>query len=228
MLQKYANDAILAKQEAKKTYKGSGKWSPSSFGSCYRKQWWNRAKEEPSDPLSLLTLRKFACGNIFEDFVIRHIPDELQRQVLVETEDIKGFADVVTDNAVIDIKSISSKAFWWMNKSNYDIKKDKYGYILQVMTYAYFLNKEKGVLTFVSKDDLCIEEYEFHINAWEQDVLSEINHLKSLKELPEGRARAMGGEENKLKTGDKKYIGQPMECKYCQWFSKCRLGNVKS
>ncbi len=41
---------------------------------------------------------------------------------------------------------------------------------LQVMTYAWLLGKPKGRLIFISKDDLCIAEYGFFTEKWEDRI----------------------------------------------------------
>jgi len=80
----------------------------------------------------------FKCGNIFEDFVSVYLPDTIQKQVKVETEDVKGYADYVLPDEVVDLKSQHSKSFWWSKRPDYDINVEKRPNILQVMTYAYF------------------------------------------------------------------------------------------
>jgi hypothetical protein len=100
----------------------SGKMSPSSFGKCFRNQYWNRLDVQ-GEPLDARTLRVFKAGNLFHDFVQSLlINEQVKKEVLVESEDVKGFADLVNTEEVIDIKSQHSKSFWYRQK---EIKESK-------------------------------------------------------------------------------------------------------
>jgi CRISPR/Cas system-associated exonuclease Cas4 (RecB family) len=203
---------LIDKSLERKGHKGSGKISPSQLGRCYRFQYWSRKGEEHSNPLDKLTLRKFKCGDLFHEFVQDFLPKH-QTEVLIETEDIKGYADIVLEDEVIDIKSQHSRAFWYMQKSNYDINTKRYPNILQLMTYCYLLKKPKGRLIFVSKDDLTIAEYGFYLSKWQKEVENELNHIRFFwkgKKLPPADPRAY--------LNDK---GEPQECKYCPYKDKC-------
>lgn len=197
----------------------SGKYNPSSFGMCYRQQFWNRKDVPKSNPPDERSLRVFKAGNLFEEFVVGLLPkDQYQFQVKVETEDVLGYADIVSENEVCDVKSQHSKSFWWMLKSN-DIKKDKYHNWLQVMYYAYALDKEFGRLCFVSKDDLCIQEYVQPLDKyWENEVEAEIAELVSMwmiSKLPNALPRC------EPKTNKKTGITTYWQCSYCAWYDLC-------
>ena len=138
-------DTAIALED--KDHISSGKFNPSLFGCCYRRQYWKRKGEVPSNPFDARTLRVFKAGKLFHDFVqnlliSKEILNSLEnksraspaKEVLVESEDVKGYADVVRDNEIVDIKSQHSKAFWYMSKfKGDDIKKEKYPNWLQVM-----------------------------------------------------------------------------------------------
>ena len=184
------------------------KWSPSAFGRCYRYQYWLRLGLPPTDPPDARTLRIFQAGKLFHEFVQNFLPQH-QTEVKIETEDVLGFADYVPETEVTDIKSQHSNAFWWMAKSNYNITKGKFANILQLMAYAFFLNKPKGRLVFVSKDDLCIDEYIFETKKWEHRVKRELSILRAYWErqkLPKARPRAYNKKE----------------CKYCSQRTRCK------
>ncbi|MCK9482826.1 MAG: hypothetical protein M0R34_00470 [Candidatus Marinimicrobia bacterium] len=193
----------------------SGKWSPSSFGRCYRAQYWNRKDEPQSNPPDKRTLRVFNAGNLFEDFVVSLLPKDYQLQVLVESDDVKGYADIVTSNEVIDIKSQHSKSFWYMSKfKKDDIKKEKYPNWLQVMYYTRELKKDFGRLVFVSKDDLCIMEFVQPLDDYwlaQLDMeLSELRRLWEQDELPKAEPRCFINKDGKSK-----------ECQYCSFKILC-------
>ena len=196
----------------------SGKFSPSSLGKCYRAQFWNRKNEPVSNPIDDRTQRVFKAGNLFHSFVqdlliARH--PEAQKEVLIETEDFKGYADLVINDEVIDIKSQHSKAFWYRKDLEWkDLEPKLYCNILQVVFYAVNLGKERARLVMVSKDDLCIQEYPIEINyKWEEELRKEIFNLQTFWEkqkLPPAIPRAYPDNQ-----------GKPKECGYCSWKDTC-------
>ncbi len=196
----------------------SGKWNPSSFGRCFRLQYWNRKDEPRTNPIDERTLRVFKAGDLFENFVRelivkdgtgwKYIGDEP-----IECDDVKGFADLEYENEIADVKSQHSRAFWWMTKCK-DIKKDKYYYWLQVLYYARERGKQFGRLIFISKDDLCIQEYVQPLDDyWLKELDNELCALRYLwkkQELPAASPRCFINKD-----------GESQECKYCGWHDLC-------
>ena len=206
-MQNMINEALLKEQEERKDRKGSGKWKPSMLGRCYRAHYWARKGEQQTNPPDERTLRVFKVGHLFHDFVQGFIPDA-QTEIEVADDDFYGFADVVGQDCVYDIKSQHSRAFWYMEKKGFDIAKEKYTNWLQVMLYCRLLKKPKGVLVFVSKDDLCIAEYADFLSKWDAELDKEINTLNGFwksDKLPPAEARAYNGKE----------------CEYCNYKDKC-------
>ena len=188
------------------------KYSPSLFGRCYRAQFWNRKAEPQTNPPDARVLRTFRAGQLFHDFVQGLVGGE--KEVKVENDDIKGFADIVLENEVVDIKSQHSKAFWWMAKKNMDIRTEKYPNWLQVMYYVRELKKQFGRLVFISKDDLCINEYVQPLDEyWLEAIEDELHCLRyhwDKQELPAAYPRCY-----------KKKDGTFGECGYCGWLKLC-------
>ncbi len=216
MLNKSIQELIDEGLEPKEKRVRSGKFSPSSFGKCFRNQYWNRLDEPVSNLIDTRTLRVFKAGNLFHDFVEGLLVDKgYQKEQLIETEDIKGFCDLVNTDEVADIKSQHSKAFWYMSKTQ-DIKEDKKPNWLQVAWYAIELNKQYMRLVFVSKDDLCIQEYRLEIdNYWKEEVKKELDTLRGYwakKELPSAQPRCYKQKDGSFK-----------ECDYCNFRDKCFL-----
>ena len=212
------NEAI--KKENEKPHKSSGKWNPSSFGFCYRRQYWKRLGETETNPPDERTLRVFKVGNIFEDWVgsliVAQNP-QIKRQVLVEEEDVKGFADFVNIEEVADTKTMNSSGFHYLRKKDCDIRVEKENNWLQVMYYVKKLLKKSGRLVFISKDDLCIEEYVQPMNQyWEDKLRIELETLRGYwtrKELPKAQPRVYKHKD-----------GSYGECEYCQFSvnGKCK------
>ena len=212
-IQKKIDDKLLAEYEKSLLRERSGKYSPSLFGRCYRLQYWNRLNVPPTEKTDTLTLRKFKAGHLFHDFVQGLLPEH-KHEVKVETDDILGFADIVLPDEVVDIKSVHSKAFWYSQKKDYDVSKEKYTNILQVCTYALLLGKTKASLMFISKDDLCVDEYVFETDNWKVEVGNEIGFLKDIwdrKFEPEAKPKAYNGKE----------------CQYCKFLTLCKETEVK-
>jgi hypothetical protein len=209
--------------EPKEKRMRSGKFSPSSFGKCYRNQYWNRLDEPVTNPIDTRTLRVFKAGNLFHDFVQGLLINEtVQKEVMVESDDVKGFADLVNSEEVIDIKSQHSQAFWYRQKeikaSNDAEKSIKSMFCnnwLQVVYYATQLLKPFVRLVFISKDDLCIAEYRQPVDGyWKTELGKELDTLRrywSDKELPPAEPRLYKQKDGSFK-----------ECGYCQFKNKCK------
>ena len=217
-IQELINDSLLKDEQSKVGRIRSGKWSPSSFGQCLRKQYLNRQDVPKSNPPDVRTLRVFKVGNLFENFAVellKKTDTDLQYQVKIETDDVFGFADIVNGNCVYDIKSQHSGAFTYMKPES--IKEEKFCNWLQVGWYALTLNKPNCALVFISKDDLRIAEFVQPVEGYWRNMIENeltlLNHFWARKELPPAVPKAFGSE----KLGDK-------ECdKYCSWRDHCYL-----
>ena len=210
-------DQALAERD--KDHVSSHKWNPSKFGYCYRNQFYKRKGTPESNPSTARSKRVFGAGQLFHDFVQSLIcnKETCQKEVLIECEDVKGYADIVRENEVVDIKSVHSKSFWWLAKKNCDIKKEKYGNWLQVGYYARELHKSFCRLVLISKDDLCVNEYVQPLDEyWElciSDELSTLRMLWSQEILPAAAPRCIPNKD-----------GTCWQCNplYCNWSSLCR------
>lgn len=207
MIQALIDKALQAEQESRKDRVRSGKWSPSSLGRCFRFQYWNRLNEPISDPVDIQGLRKFKKGKLYHEYVEQFLPVH-QKEVKIETDDILGFADIVLDDAVVDIKSIHTNITHRLIKGNLDIYEDKKGAWLQVATYAQVLNKPKCGLFFIDENMTCLEFYapteKFKLLLdKEMDILRK---YWDKKELPPAEPRCYNGKE----------------CAYCGFSTKCK------
>lgn len=206
-LQQLINESLKKEQQERLNKERSGKFSPSLLGRCFRCQILNRAGITPSNPPDERALRIFRCGKLFHDFVQNFLPNH-QIEILCENDDFKGYADIVTEDTVYDIKSVHSGSFWYCKKEDYDVKKEKYHNWLQLTYYAWILKKPKIVLVQISKDDLCINEYVDFTDKWLENLQHEVDLLreewKNYPKLPKAEPRF-----NK-------------EGKYCSYRDKCK------
>ena len=198
-------DEVLSDKAPRKR---SGKFSPSSFGKCYRAQIWNRRNEPVTNPPSVEALRRFKVGNIIHDYAQAFFPTA-QREVKIEVgNDVIGFADLVLDNEVIDIKSCRSFEFKMMVKDGYDVEVAKTVNCYQVAAYAVFLGKPQARLIFIEKDALDSREFVISTADWKEKIEDELTILRGhwqREELPKPLPRAYNGKE----------------CSYCGWQTTC-------
>jgi CRISPR/Cas system-associated exonuclease Cas4 (RecB family) len=213
MLQKLIDDELLKKQKEYDTRQKSGKFKPSALGRCYRYQILLQRNEPLSNPPDARLLRIFKVGNIFHDFVQGLLPPS-SNEVKVESEDLFGYADVVTEDTVYDIKSQHSGAFWHLEKSNKKIEEERFANILQLSAYAWLLKKPKMCLVLISRNDLCIAEYFFKYEDWKDKLQHELDMLRMYQEegkLPPAEPRAF-----------KDKSGKSTECKRCWYRDLCK------
>lgn len=217
MIQEALASYLENEKKTRETRERSGKFNPSSFGRCFRNQFLNRLNVTPSNPPDNRTKLVFKCGNLFEEFVYDLIKDKVQaRQIKVEIDDVLGYADSLTEDEVQDCKSQHSKSFWYMHDKDFNIEKDKRDNVLQLMFYAIYLKKPFIRLFYVSKDDLCIEEYRVQVtDYWRQEIEKELTELRFYWEnscLPDAEPR----------TFFNKKTGKSAECNYCNYRDLCK------
>jgi len=205
----YIDNSLLKEQEDKKDRDRSGKYSPSSFGRCYRLQWFNRRNEPITNPPDLKALRKMAQGTATHKLNQDRLPKE-KCEILVETLDVKGFADIV-DEIVYDIKSSEEWLVkkYWKRPTTFVIE-DKYESFLQVAWYALELQKEFASILPLPFGTLIPYgiEHTIRVADWVDDIACELYHLRMYWDLgmPPALPRAYNG----------------MECNYCSWKDKCK------
>ena len=173
--------------------------------------------EPDNGELFLTDLEILDFGNLFHKFLQDMLPEK-QVEVLIETEHVKGFADIVLPEMVLDIKSQHSQAFWYMEKENtIPITLRKRPDFLQVTWYATQLKKPKCGVVYVSKDDLCMKEYIIPTETLAKELSTELNQLAYIEtsgELPKGEPRAYPSYSKGVLSGYK-------ECSYCPFMDKC-------
>lgn len=116
-----------------------------------------------------------------------------------DPENFSGFEEIPTDEGepkqyippkeelvIHDSKTMASKWFWYLEKSNKDFGAENEHYLYQLGLYIILArrkgyNVNKGLLTFISKDDSMVgKEYEFTLTEeWEEKILTRVKRLNA-------------------------------------------------
>lgn len=198
---------LLKQQEDAKKRERSGKWSPSKLGRCFRYQYWSRANETETNLPDITALKRFEVGDLFHGYIQEFFPKE-QIEVLVETDNIKGYADIVLVDEVIDVKSVNDWAFKFLTEKDFDVDKAKPEACMQVSLYAKLLEKPKASLLFINTKSLTTVQCEVDLIKWIPEVNKELSKLNAywlVKGLPKAEPRCYNGKE----------------CSYCSFLTKC-------
>jgi len=204
-------DSQLAKEQAVPR-KRSGKFSPSSFGQCYRRQIWNRRDETVTNPPSSKALRIFKIGKLTHEYFQSLIPNNKEVcEKHHENDNFNMYTDWVNDDFIEDFKTVNGYKFKKICNPNTDINSECIDYILQLMGYCKWFGKPKGRLTFINKDDWKIKPFEFLLTDWIDKVDEEIDLLMAF------------WKSGKLPPAmPKLYRGR--ECTYCAFLGKDGCG----
>ena len=206
-----ARDAVHEERER------SGCFNPSSFGRCLRLQTFNRRNEPKTEEREWSSLLNMEAGSQMHSLLQVMIKQEHPEAVIeapVNTQpDVLGYADVVDEESVIDLKTISQYEMKMIDNSSTDIANKKKTNWLQVMFYAIELGKPKARLAFYDKNRK-IAEWELPVDDyWKTEVANELKTLREYwekGELPPAGPRAFLDKD-----------GNSNDCKYCSWKAKC-------
>ena len=188
----------IEKRERDNPHERSGKFTPSRMGRCYRYQILERKGAEATDPISTNLLITFDIGTMIHRYIQGFLPAG-SCEVKTSTNDVVGYCDYVGVDCVADFKTVGF--FQWKrieNARTSDIEANNEQYCYQLMTYAYLLNKPKGYLVFVKKDDMSVRQFEISLSDWQGRIEHELKVLKDYWDLgvvPKGEPRAYGGKE---------------------------------
>lgn len=205
ILQQLLNDAIRQREEREVTA-----WYASRLGSCLTGLYLERKGFPPETEFDDRTLRVFAAGKLFEEFIINLLKKsgtahETQTPISWPEYDLRGRADLVLDGVVYEIKTMHSHGFHYMRKNG---ERGKLHHRMQLWTYLKCLNLTRGELVYISKDDLTILQYPVLLEdkALEAEVLKELTILK----------RAWEQSLPPVPVPDTDW-----RAKYCRWHRQC-------
>lgn len=122
----------------------NGEYLSSSDVACPRKTILRHLKIEETH--SATTKEVFAIGHLFEEWYCAQYPDAI-REMLITAEGLEGHSDLVTDEYVVELKSVTSKNTY---KSVIKQGKPKPQNVLQLLVYMVALEREKGLLVYGS------------------------------------------------------------------------------
>lgn len=211
-------DAVLMVRQEKDERKKTS-WSPTDLGKCLSGVYYKRLGIKPDKEPDGRKLRVFAVGKYSEDWVVSVLKEkhpEIQTQARIEIPewDCTGYADAVLYDEILEFKTQHSKSFWYMTKGGGGANIQ---HRMQIWTYLKALNKERGRIIYISKDDNAIQEYPVFLNSEElaEKVANEFVILnKAWKEQkPPEPAPAIIRENGKCKLN---WI-----CSYCDTHKTC-------
>jgi CRISPR/Cas system-associated exonuclease Cas4 (RecB family) len=198
---------LLKEQDARKLRERSGMWTPSRFGRCFRLQFYSRRNEPETEPINVEKLRRFAVGNLVHKYAQRFYP-EADCEIKITKDDVVGYADIVHDNKVTDIKSVSDWEYKKIISPDYDIEKEKETHCLQVCTYAWALDLKLAGLIFINIMNIHSVEYDIRVDHFIPKIEDELSTLRTYwisETLPPAIPRAYNGKD----------------CEYCPYMTTC-------
>lgn len=215
-IQKIVNEALVEREEKRKI----NSWHASGFGTCPTGRYLERLGISPDEEFDDRTLRVFAAGKKFEEFVLDLAVSKLPKgvnilkQVRVEDDllGITGYADAVINflspeqSIVYELKTQHSRSFHWMKKRGESAMRH---HEMQLWIYLNTLKIEEGRILYVSKDDLCLREA---VVYWKDDKLA-----KEVMDEADLLNRAWREKLPPRPPADPK----DWRCKYCRWHKQC-------
>lgn len=208
------NDVVSDREDRRIT-----SWNCSKLGTCLTGVYLERLGVKPDTEFDDRTLRVFSAGKTFENWtvekVLEGLPEgmTLTQQIRIENKELgyTGYADFVLeqngDRLLYEIKSKNSRAFWYMVDRKEGANRH---HLYQTWLYLYTLGIDKGVLAYISKDDLTVVEYPLFLNdkSLKSEVMAELDILN----------RAW---EAKLPPPVPEFDKKDWRPKYCRWHRQC-------
>lgn len=151
------------------------RWYATDLGGCMGGAYFKRKGVESTNPPDARSRRIMRMGKMMEDLIVQDIqkalggdPDILLIDTQQRLEDLEHNASGRLDLLIIsrsnppilyEVKSVNSKAFWWMAKRDWQPNES---HVLQINFYLkHLLPKYPDMLArimYVSRDDLTIQE----------------------------------------------------------------------
>lgn len=221
-IQTIINEAVRPTEERKKE-----RWWATDLGKCLRGAYYARLGDAEKSELDDRTYRVFKAGQVFEQFVVDTLKSKVSdyeftqpETIYMKEHDLSCRPDLIVKHKetgkqyVYELKTVHSDKFWYMEKNGG--KPDEH-YLMQAWCECLVTGIEDGRLLYVSKDDLCIAEYQVSLhdvalgNAVKNE-LNILNHCWKTKTLPPRAEPIKDGKIN-------------WKAKYCNYHHLC-MGNL--
>jgi len=178
MIQKIINKELLENRKESEIKS----WRSSGLGSCLTSRYLERAGVKADSDFDERTLRVFSVGVMLEDWVVELLGKQegvkFTTQIALEAPklDFTGHLDLwmtKPEEVVYEFKSKHSRAFWYMDRQKEGANKQ---HQMQLWSYLWLTGVNKGVIVYISKDDLAILEYPIFRNDkdLEEAVMNEL------------------------------------------------------
>jgi len=212
-IEKIIDDSIKADQEDREI----NSWHISKLGSCLRGVYYERLGVEPDKPFDARTLRVFDVGNQFEDWIVKRLgfdkslKIETQERVEDKELNISGRIDALVtledEQEIWEFKTKHSRAFWYMTKEGKPMRQHEY----QLFMYLFIKQIKKGRLVYISKDDLCIQQFFVSLDdaKLRDEVFTQINLLNSAWKAKDPSLLPLPDDKD-------------WQAKYCRFHSRCK------
>jgi hypothetical protein len=192
--------ATLQKQHDAEAKPPTGYWRSSSLGSCLCGAYLARQGKAADEPFDDRTLRVFSLGHFAEDWLLdlvsRSLPAgyAMDRQLEYKSRDgtLVGHYDARVTTAegvplVYELKSCHSRKFWYMVNQG---RGADVHHKMQLWSYLWMSGVAEGRIVYVSKDDLCLQEYPVFwsdegLRKLVEDELATLNQAWALQVAPD-------------------------------------------
>ena len=214
-------DYILRPREPR-GYKQVKRYKPSSFGQCFRRQWYKKNRFEPTNPPSDYTKEIFVQGSLCEDIYVKRYP-EADLQYKVEVPGFLGYADLKFDDRIEEVKSVSGAVYNKVIKPGYDIWKEKLHNVLQLGYYMVDAGVG-GSLVYISRDSIYIDSFIYKDRLLCFQCSGDVKVYNIPIPLDARLIKAVGDEMKMLRSLRECPRAEPRmenECGQCDYYERC-------
>ena len=195
----------------------------SEIGSkCYRQLWYKYHKPELAEKLSASVAMKFLYGSIIEEVVLK-LAELAGHEVSKEQESVehtqygvtvRGRIDAVIDDAVVDVKSVSTYGFKDFRDG---LGGDKFGYKQQLAFYHW----KMGYAAYPKRGFIAVDKQLGHIEYCPEPV-EDVGFDDIFQKLDRVVNSTNGNPFDRLQTVvDGVNLKLGVECGYCGYKYEC-------
>ena len=212
----------ISREREPRGYKQVKRYKPSSFGQCFRRQWYKKNRFEPTNPPDDFIKEIFLQGNICEDLYVKQHPGA-ELQYKVEIPGFLGYADLKFEDRIEEVKSVSGAVFRDISNPRYNVWKEKLHNVLQLGYYMVKSNL-RGNLVFINRDSLCISGFSVEGSRIVLDISGKIKEYSISIPLDAKLTKAVNEEMGILSVLKECPRAEPRmknECGMCDYRGMC-------